>query len=93
MMGPVAALGQAAVVAKARPQDLITGVNGMADILRRSFPPDLQNLRPDLGGVLETFDIALLGTCAALTVRRCTPWSEAERGLPRPGRVVFRKPH
>jgi phosphonate transport system permease protein len=66
MMGAVAALGQAAVVAKARPQDLITGVNGMADILRRSFPPDVQNLRTDLGGVLETFDIALLGTCVAI---------------------------
>src|SRR5246127_4250779 len=65
-IGAVSALGQAAVVAKARPQDLITGVGGMADILRRSFPPDVQNLRPDLGGVLETFDIALLGTCAAI---------------------------
>jgi len=62
----VAVLGQAAVIAKARPQDLITGINGMADILRRSFPPDVQNLRPALGGVLETFDIALLGTCVAI---------------------------
>jgi phosphonate transport system permease protein len=65
-MGGVAVLSQAAVVAKARPQDLITGAMGMADILRRSFPPDTRNLVPALGAVLETFDIALLGTCAAV---------------------------
>jgi len=67
-MGAVAVLGQATVVAKARPQDLITGAYGMADILRRSFPPDLRNLQPDLGGVLETFDIALLGTVVAVVL-------------------------
>jgi phosphonate transport system permease protein len=66
MMAGVAVLSQAAVVAKARPQDLITGATGMADILRRSFPPDTRNLVPALGAVLETFDIALLGTCAAV---------------------------
>jgi phosphonate transport system permease protein len=65
LMGGVALIGQAAIVVKARPQDLVTGASGMADILRRSFPPDVQNLRPALGGVIETFDIALLGTCAA----------------------------
>jgi phosphonate transport system permease protein len=68
MMGAAALIGQAAVVAKARPQGLVTGASGMADILRRSFPPDVQNLRPALGGVLETFDIALLGTCAAMVL-------------------------
>ena len=62
----VALLGQASVVAKARPQELITGAAGMADILRRSFPPDLSRLPQALGGVVETFDIALLGTCAAV---------------------------
>lgn len=66
VMGGAALLGQAAIVAKARPQDLVTGVSGMADILRRSFPPDVQNLRPALGGVLETFDIAVLGTFVAV---------------------------
>jgi len=68
VMGGAALLGQATVVAKARPQDLVTGASGMADIVRRSFPPDLQNLRPALGGVVETFDIALLGTCAAIVL-------------------------
>jgi phosphonate transport system permease protein len=65
-MGGVALLGQAAVIAKARPQDLITGVHGMADILSRSFPPDPAALGPALGAALETFDIAILGTCVAV---------------------------
>jgi phosphonate transport system permease protein len=67
-MGGVALIGQATVVAKARPQDLVTGASGMADILRRSFPPDVQNLRPALGGPIETFDIALLGTIVAIVL-------------------------
>lgn len=66
VMAGAAVLGQAAVVAKARPQDLVIGVSGMADILRRSVPPDLNHIRPALGGVLETFDIALLGTVVAV---------------------------
>ena len=65
-MAAVAVLGQASVIAKAHPQDLITGAAGMADILRRSFPPDLSRLPQALSGVLETFDIALLGTCVAV---------------------------
>ncbi|MBV9543260.1 MAG: phosphonate ABC transporter, permease protein PhnE [Chloroflexi bacterium] len=61
-----ALLGQALVVAKVKPQDLLTGATGMADILRRAVPPDLLHLQPALGGVLETLDIALLGTCVAV---------------------------
>lgn len=62
----VALVGQAAVVAKARPQDLVTGVSGMADIVRRALPPDLSHLDVALGASVETFDIALLGTLAAV---------------------------
>jgi phosphonate transport system permease protein len=65
MLG-AAVLGQSLVVAKVRPKDLLTGASGMADILRRSVPPDFQHLQQALGGVLETLDIALLGTCAAV---------------------------
>ena len=63
-----AVIGQALVVARARPQDLVTGASGMADILRRSYPPDLNNLPRALNGVLETFDIALLGTLVAIVL-------------------------
>jgi phosphonate transport system permease protein len=59
-------LGQAALVVQARPQDLITGAHGMADILRRAFPPDFSKLNEALWPALETVDIALFGTTAAV---------------------------
>jgi phosphonate transport system permease protein len=68
LVAGVAALGQALVVARARPQDLVTGATGMADILRRSVPPDTQVLPRALGAALETLDIALLGTCVAVVL-------------------------
>ncbi|MBV9168746.1 MAG: phosphonate ABC transporter, permease protein PhnE [Chloroflexi bacterium] len=61
-------LGQALVVARVHPQDLWTGATGMADILRRSVPPDFTHLPQALQGVLETLDIALLGTCVAVVL-------------------------
>ena len=36
----LAIVAQAAIVVRARPQDLITGAHGMADIIRRAMPPD-----------------------------------------------------
>src|SRR5581483_40005 len=60
-------LGQAAIVVQARPQDLISGAHGMADILRRSFPPDFSHIGDTFEPALETVDIALFGTtCAVL---------------------------
>lgn len=67
MLG-VAVLGQAVAVARVQPGELITGASGMADILRRSIPPDFQHLQPALAGALETVDIALLGTIVAVIV-------------------------
>jgi phosphonate transport system permease protein len=67
MLG-AAVLGQALVVARVKPQDLATGAGGMADILRRSFPPDVTHLPAAFGGVLETVDIALLGTAVAVVL-------------------------
>ncbi|MBV9358785.1 MAG: ABC transporter permease subunit, partial [Chloroflexi bacterium] len=67
-VGCVVVLGQALLVAKVRPQELVTGAAGMADIMRRSVPPDVLNLRVDLAGALETLDIALLGTCVAIVL-------------------------
>jgi phosphonate transport system permease protein len=65
MLG-AAVLGQALVVARVKPQDLVTGVGGMADILRRAVPPDVQHLPAAMGGVVETLDIAIIGTAVAL---------------------------
>ena len=40
----VAIVVQAAIVVRARPQDLITGAYGMADIIRRAMPPDFSKI-------------------------------------------------
>jgi phosphonate transport system permease protein len=85
----VAILGKAAVIAKARPQDLLTGANGMADILRRSWPPDIADLRPPLAGVLETFDIALLGTVVAVLLSVPLAALAAENVTPSRAAYVF----
>ena len=55
-------LVQTLIVVQARPQDLITGVHGMADILRRAMPPDFSKFDSALWPTLETIDIAIFGT-------------------------------
>ena len=53
---------QSAIVVHARPQDLVTGVYGMADIIRRAMPPDFAQLNLVWWPALETVDIAIFGT-------------------------------
>jgi len=53
---------QAAIVVRARPQDLITGAYGMVDIIRRAMPPDFTQLQLVWWPALETVDIAIFGT-------------------------------
>jgi phosphonate transport system permease protein len=53
---------QSLIVVQARPQDLITGVHGMADILRRAMPPDFSQFHAALWPTLETIDIGIFGT-------------------------------
>ena len=57
---------QSLIVVEARPQDLITGVHGMADIIRRAMPPDFSKLRDALWPALETIDIAIFGTISGV---------------------------
>jgi phosphonate transport system permease protein len=57
---------QAMIVVQARPQDLITGIHGMADIIRRATPPDFSKLDTALWPALETVDIAIFGTIAGV---------------------------
>lgn len=61
-------IGQSLVVVQARPQDLVTGVGGMADFLRRSFPPDFSRFDTFLWPTLETVDIAIFGTIAGIVM-------------------------
>jgi phosphonate transport system permease protein len=102
LAGLVAALVlfQAALVVQARPQDLVTGVHGMADILSRSWPPNIAKLPDALWPALETVDIALFGTTVAvmlalplavLAARNTSParpFYAAARGLIALARVV-----
>jgi phosphonate transport system permease protein len=53
---------QSAIVVHARPQDLITGAYGMADIIRRAMPPDFAKIDLVWWPVLETIDLAIFGT-------------------------------
>jgi phosphonate transport system permease protein len=53
---------QAWIVVQARPQDLITGAHGMADIMSRAMPPAFDQFVPNLWPVLETIDLAIFGT-------------------------------
>ena len=61
-------LAQSAIVVQARPQDLITGVAGMWDILSRSFPPDFSKFGRELIPALETVDIGLFGTFVGVII-------------------------
>jgi len=53
---------QACYGVHARPQDLITGVHGMADIISRATPPDFSQFVPSLQPIMETIDLAIFGT-------------------------------
>jgi phosphonate transport system permease protein len=58
----IAVVVQTFIVVEARPQDLITGVHGMADLIRRAIPPDFSKLPAAAWPTLQTIDIALFGT-------------------------------
>jgi phosphonate transport system permease protein len=55
-------IAQAFYVVQARPEDLITGVHGMVDIIRRAMPPAWSDLGDILWPSLETVDLAIFGT-------------------------------
>jgi phosphonate transport system permease protein len=59
---------QALIVVEARPQDLITGVHGMADLIWRAMPPDFSRLPSTLWPTLQTVDIALFGTLVGIII-------------------------
>ena len=59
---------QSAFVVHARPQDLVTGVYGMADIVRRAMPPDFGSIDQVWWPALETVDIAIFGTLGGVVL-------------------------
>ena len=64
----IAVVVQAFIVVQARPQDLVTGVHGMADLIRRAMPPDFSQLPAALWPTLQTVDIALFGTLLGVVI-------------------------
>ena len=59
---------QSAIIVHARPQDLVTGAYGMADIIRRATPPDFSKLNLVWWPALETIDIAIFGTLGGVAM-------------------------
>jgi phosphonate transport system permease protein len=64
----IAIIVQAFIVVQARPQDLITGIHGMADLIRRAMPPDFSQLPSTFWPTLQTVDIALFGTLTGVII-------------------------
>ena len=64
----VAILIQAFIVVQARPQDLVTGIHGMADLIRRAMPPDFSQLPSTFWPTVQTVDIALFGTLVGIVI-------------------------
>ena len=64
----IAIIVQMLVVVEARPQDLLTGAHGMADLIRRAMPPDFAQLPAALWPTLQTIDIALFGTLMGIAL-------------------------
>jgi phosphonate transport system permease protein len=59
---------QVFIVVEARPQDLITGIHGMADLIWRAIPPDFSKLPSTAWPTLQTVDIALFGTFVGIVI-------------------------
>ena len=77
-----AVLVQAYVVIDARPGDIVTGVAGIADIVRRGVPPDPAVLGPALYQSLVTIDVAIIGTALAIAFSLLLAFWAAENVTP-----------
>jgi phosphonate transport system permease protein len=78
---------QSTWVVHARPQDLITGVGGMADIIRRAMPPDFSKFPDEIWPTLETIDIAIFGTLAGVIM--AAPLAVLAAANVTPSRVLY----
>jgi phosphonate transport system ATP-binding protein len=68
ILGVLLIVVQSAIVVHARPQDLVTGAYGMADIIRRAMPPDFGKIGEIWRPALETVDIAIFGTLGGIVM-------------------------
>jgi len=75
-------LVQAYIVIDARPGDILTGVTGIADIVRRGMPPDPSILGPAVYQSLVTLDVAIMGTALAIAFSLLLAFWAAENVTP-----------
>jgi len=87
VMLAIAIVVHALFVVRARPRDLITGVHGMADLIRRAMPPDFSRFPDMLWPTLDTVDIALFGTLAGVCL--ALPLAVLAATNVSPSRVVY----
>ena len=62
ILAGILVVAQSFWMVQARPQDLVSGIFGMADFIRRATPPDFSRLDAAIWPTLETVDIAIFGT-------------------------------
>lgn len=74
--------GQALVVVQAQPAALITGVQGMANLIARSVPPNFSSFPQQVWPILETVDIALFGTFFGVFLALPLAWLAAHNTTP-----------
>jgi phosphonate transport system permease protein len=75
-------LVQAYLVIEARPGDVLTGIGGIADIVRRGLPPDPAILGPAVYQSLVTIDVAIIGTALAIAFSLLLAFWAAENVTP-----------
>ena len=68
IMAGAGLFGQTIWVVGAKPAELIGGVSGMLDLLRRATPPDFSSLPEMARPVIETVDIAIFGTVTGVVL-------------------------
>lgn len=75
---------QALIVVQAQPGALITGTQGMANLIARAIPPNFSSFPQQLWPILETVDIALFGTFFGVLLALPLAWLAAHNTSPAP---------
>lgn len=83
----VVVLVQAYIVVGVRPGDVIGGIGGIIDILRRGIPPDVTVLPDALKAALVTLDVAIIGTAVPIVLS--VPLAFWAAGNATPGGLLY----
>ncbi|TCS64284.1 phosphonate ABC transporter, permease protein PhnE [Varunaivibrio sulfuroxidans] len=85
--GALIAFIQSLFVIEAKPEDLISGAAGMADMISRAMPPAVDQLPSAMWPALETIDIAIFGTFAGVFL--AVPLAVLAAGNVSPARPLY----